>query len=411
MRISDEARRWLIVAVMAFINFACAGSLSNTVGIFINPLIREFGASHTQTGALYTVQLLTSAATMPLCGWLLDRQDPRWPIAGGSVLAIVGVLLAASASSMLIIDLAYALMGVGGALSCLIPAAVLVANWIEDRRGLALGIIMCGLALGSATMALVSSYVVIHMGWRAAYLVLAVPIAFVIPLVLLIVRERPSLLLGRQSADPKPGAQLPGLEVAIAIRGRSFWLISTAYFAYIFSSTLVITHLVPYLIGRGIVPERAALILSLFLSCMAIGKFVLGSVADRFRANAVLAGAYCLTALGVVVLLYSSPLVGGIACALISGLTIGAAAPLTPIVAADAFGLRRFGTLSGLYMTIGIALGAMGPVGAGRLIDIYGGYTQAYLMVATVMLVTASFPLGCASYPATAEREIAAAAG
>src|SRR5271167_3927039 len=134
MKISDEARRWLIVAVMALINFASAGSLGNTVGIFINPLIRQFGASHTQTGALYTVQLLTSAATMPLCGWLLDRLDPRWPIAGGSVLAIAGVLLAASASSMLIIDLAYALMGVGGALSCLIPAAVLVANWIEDRR-------------------------------------------------------------------------------------------------------------------------------------------------------------------------------------------------------------------------------------------------------------------------------------
>jgi len=411
MKISDEARRWLIVAVMALINFASAGSLGNTVGIFINPLIRQFGASHTQTGALYTVQLLTSAAAMPLCGWLLDRLDPRWPISGGCVLSIAGVLIAASARSMPTIDLGYGLVGVGSALSCLIPAAVLVANWIEDRRGLALGIIMCGLALGSATMAVVSSYVVVHMGWRVAYLVLAVPIAFAFPLVLLIVRERPSMPHGGQAAEPKPGAELPGLEVAIAVRGRSFWLISAAYFAFIFSGTLLITHLVPYLIGRGIVPERAALILSLFLSCMAICKFVLGAVADRFRANAVLAGAYCLTALGVMVLLYSPPLAGGIACAFISGLTIGAAAPLMPIVAADAFGLRRFGTISGLYMTIGIALGAIGPVGAGRLIDIYGGYTQAYLMVAAVMLVTASFPLGCASYASTAQGEVVATTG
>ena len=91
MRISERRRRWLIVATMALVNFANAGSLSNTVGIFINPLIRQFGASHAQTGALYTVQLLTSAATMPLCGWLLDRLDPRWPITGGSVLAIAGV--------------------------------------------------------------------------------------------------------------------------------------------------------------------------------------------------------------------------------------------------------------------------------------------------------------------------------
>ena len=411
MRISDQSRPWLIVAVMSLINFATAGSLSNTVGIFINPLIRQFGASHAETGALYTVQLLTSAATMPLCGWLLDRLDPRWPITGGSVLAIAGVLLAAVAHSMLVIDLGYALMGVGGALSSLIPAAVLVANWIDDRRGLAMGVIMCGLALGSATMALVSSYVVLHMGWRVAYLVLAAPIALAIPLVLLTIRGRPSLVVGRQAAQPRPGAQSPGLEVAIAVRGRSFWLISTAYFAYIFSSTLVITHLVPYLIVRGIAAERAALILSLFLACMAIGKFVLGSVADRFKANAVLAGAYCLTALGVVVLLYGPPLVGGIACSFISGLTIGAAAPLTPIVAADSFGLRCFGTLSGLYMTVGIGLGAIGPIGAGRLVDIYGGYTQAYLMVVAVMLVTAIFPLRCVSYASSAEGQVAAAAG
>lgn len=411
MRISERRRRWLIVAIMALVNFANAGSLSNTVGIFINPLIRQFGASHAQTGALYTVQLLTSAATMPLCGWLLDRLDPRWPITGGSVLAIAGVLLAASARSMLIIDLGYSLMGVGGALSCLIPAAVLVANWIDDRRGLAMGIIMCGLALGSATMALVSSYVVIHMGWRVAYLVLAVPIALAIPLVLLLIRGRPAVAERRQTAQPTPGEQSAGLEVAIAVSGRSFWLISTAYFAYIFSSTLVITHIVPYLIGRGVGAERAALILSLFLACMAIGKFVLGSVADRFKANAVLAGAFCLTAFGVIVLLYGPPLASGIACAFISGLTIGAAAPLMPIVAADSFGLRRFGTLSGLYMTVGIALGAIGPIGAGRLVDIYGGYTQAYLMVAAIMLITASFPLGCVPYVSTVESPVAAAAG
>src|SRR5581483_10344695 len=73
-----------------------------------------------------------------------------------------------------------------------LPASLVLANWFDARRGLAMGIAISGTTVGGMVMTLVASSVILKLGWRMAYAGLGVPmIVVVIPLVALSVRSRP----------------------------------------------------------------------------------------------------------------------------------------------------------------------------------------------------------------------------
>src|SRR5208282_3704441 len=182
-------------------------------------------------------------------------------------------LMASMAHSFVWMVCAYALLGVGAAASVMTPCYYVIGNWFEERRGLAMTLAITGIEIGGTVMALVVTYVILHAGWRIAYLVLAAPvILLVVPAMALLVRSRPAAASGAAAgAHGAHGAHggdpsQSGLEVGAALTERSFWLIAISYFAYAFGATPLIVHLVPYLIGIGMPAQRAALVLSVMLA-------------------------------------------------------------------------------------------------------------------------------------------------
>jgi MFS family permease len=71
------------------------------------------------------------------------------------------------------------LLGVGVTASTIIPSALVITNWFNENRGLALGIAFAGMPLGGTTITICANYVVQHYGFRAGYLAMAVPIAVI----------------------------------------------------------------------------------------------------------------------------------------------------------------------------------------------------------------------------------------
>ena len=88
---------------------------------------------------------------------------------------------------------AFALIGAGVSASTYVPAMMVAANWFSDRRGLALGIVLAGAALGGTVLSPVFELILVAYGWRVAMVCLTVPMFLIaIPLILAIVRTRPS---------------------------------------------------------------------------------------------------------------------------------------------------------------------------------------------------------------------------
>jgi len=283
------------------------------------------------------------------------------------------------------------MLGVGIAAATLLPCSQVLANWFGERRGTALGLAMSGTSLGGMLMTLVAADAIGRAGWRAGYVALALPMLLVnVPLVLAVVRTRPET--GALAEAPSSGS---GLEITEAVRGRSFWMIASVQFAFAFAVTGGSLHMVPYLIGIGYAPTQAALVLSLTFGLAALGKPVIGAVADRIGGRFALAISMAIAAAGQIMLLGARNIVILAAFTVVYGLASGAPLALVPDLTADSLGLKRFGTLlglSGVFTTIGAATG---PLAAGSLYDAVHNYFAAFVIFAAVLVAGGLAALGC----------------
>ena len=381
----------LIVASLFLTLFLVFGSGFNTAGVFFEPLLRHFGWTRARLSSLQTVLGLSAGVSAPFFGWLLDRVEAGAVIASGICVSGAALLLASRANSYDTFLIAYAMLGVGIAAATLLPCSQVLANWFGERRGTALGLAMSGTSLGGMLMTLVAADAIGRAGWRAGYVALALPMLLVnVPLVLAVVRTRPES--GALAEAPSSGS---GLEIPEAVRGRSFWMIAAVQFAFAFAVTGGSLHMVPYLIGIGYAPTQAALVLSLTFGLAALGKPLIGAIADRIGGRFALAISMAIAAAGQIMLLGARNIVILAAFTVVYGLASGAPLALVPDLTADSLGLKRFGTLlglSGVFTTIGAATG---PLAAGSLYDAAHNYFAAFLIFAAVLVAGGLAALGC----------------
>ena len=390
--------KWLIVATVFLTNFFVVGSGSCITGIFLTPLVTQFGWSRTRVSALPMMLALTSAVCGPVVGWLLDMIDAGKVVSAGVVVTAAALLLAGHANSFGTMATAHIMMGVGMALAAMIPAAVVVSNWFDSQRGIALGIAMAGMSLGGSVLASVVSYLIAQHGWRWSYSVLAAPLLLVVlPMVLLIISTKPRKTGVVTALDRKDG---DGLTTAQALVSRSFWLLALVYFSYLSAVNVGVVHMVPYLIGLRFSLQGAALVFSIALFCSSLAKPIMGALADRLGAR--LALTLAVASLGCAFLLLTQaahppailPLV------VLYGIGVGAPVALVPMMAAESFGLRNFGTLAGLIGVFGMLGSASGPMVAGRIFDLTGLYVPAFISYAVLLLAAAIAPYGCVAFKA-----------
>jgi MFS family permease len=387
-----ERQAWLVVGSLFVTLFLVFGSGYNTAGVFFAPLLDHFGWSRAQLSLLQTALALSAGVIVPLVGLLLDRVEARGVIAAGAMLAGAGFLLASRADAFAVMLAAYVLVGAGLGAATLLPCSLVIANWFGARRGLALGLAMGGTSLGGMVMTLVASRVMTWGGWRAAYVALALPmLVIVVPLAIATVRTRPA---GAATVSEAADA-LPGLEVRAALRVRSFWLVGLAQFFFTFAVAGTNLHAIPYFIGLGYTPVRAAQLVSLVFGVAGLGKLAMGFLADRIGGRRALVVNFVLCAAGMTCLLFAGSALAAATFVVAYGVAVGAPLTLIPMVLAESLGLKRFGSLSGLTGLFNIVGAASGPVVAGRFFDSSGSYATPFAVFIGALLLGAAVASAC----------------
>jgi MFS family permease len=382
---------WPVIWSLALVQFILLGPTYGTLGYFYSPWIREFGWSHATAALTTTAFLFAQAAVSPLVGWLLDRIPAQIVMTVAAVAVIAGYLWGRTIHSFGPMVAAFALIGGGVSASTYVPCMMVAANWATQRRGLALGIVLAGAAMGGTALAPVFEVLLVHYGWRAAMVWLTVPMWLVaIPLILIMVRTRPPSAAAsiREQAD-----SLNGLEVGPALLSLPFWMVVATEFIYNVGYQGFVHHLMTYYIGAGFQPERAALILTLLTTFTMVGAITLGEFADQRGVRRVLIGSLIGLAAGIVAVLGATSHSYGTWFAALSmvgaGLSVGASATLIPAILAEALGLRRYGTLWGIIRLLGWIGGGLGPFLSGQIFDRTGTYTLSFEFCAICMLIGA----------------------
>jgi MFS family permease len=393
-----ERRGWFIVAAIFVTLVIVFGGGYDTVPVFLPALLRGFPKwSRAEVSLLPSVLALSAGISVLPVGWLIDRIEARLVMIAGALLAAGAFFLASNAHSLATMMGAYLMMGVGISAGTVLPGSLVLANWFTERRGLAMGIALSGSTVGGSVMTLVAGHVFQAAGWRTAYLMLGLPMMVVaVPLVALVVRSRPPGTIPMTVAES--AELLEGFETGEALRTRSFWMIVLANFCFAFTATGSLIHLAAYLEGIGYKTSAAAVVVSVIFAFAALGKVVMGFVADRLTARIALVMCFVIQAAGLSTIFGAVHIGAILAFVPIYGMSIAAPLMLLPLLTAESLGIKRYGLLSGLG---GLAqtFGAMvGPIVAGRIFDLTSGYTLAYELCIALMIVGAAISYSCRSY-------------
>jgi MFS family permease len=392
-----ERQGWFIVASLFIALLLVFGSGYNTLPVFLPALYKSFGWSRAQVSIIATVLAASAGVSVLFIGWLLDRVEARFVMVAGVLLTVGAFVIASRAGSLSTMIEAYILVGLGISAGTVLPASLVLANWFEHRRGVAMGIAISGTTFGGMLMTLLASYVIRGWGWRTGYLALgALMLVIAIPLIMIAVRSRPPGVEKKTVAEA--AENLDGFETAIAVRTRSFWMIVIAQFCFAFAAAGVVIHLAAYLGGIGYAASAAALAVSVVFGCAAIGKILMGVLADRISGRFALGVNFGVQAIGLL-LAFSVTTVPFLAVfVVVFGLTLGAPLMLIPLVIAESMGLKRYGAISGLTALANTLGAALGPLIAGRLFDLNGSYLAAFELFIGMYLIGAIASFTCRSY-------------
>jgi MFS family permease len=136
---------------------------------------REFHSTDQQMGALTTALFFFYMFAAPLTGWLGDR-FPRKPlIIGGAVLWSVATLGTAWVHDYTTLYIRHALVGVGEATFGIFAPAVLADFYPERDRNRILSIFYIAIPVGAALGYLAGGQMGSLWGWRAPFLICAIP--------------------------------------------------------------------------------------------------------------------------------------------------------------------------------------------------------------------------------------------
>ncbi|MBI3991653.1 MAG: MFS transporter [Candidatus Lambdaproteobacteria bacterium] len=373
---SGEPRlAWLMVFIAAVILGTGFGSMLS-VTVFLQPLEAEFGWVRGQTSFAYLVANLMAGTCGIFTGVLVDRISPRPVVAGGAVLMGVSFLLLAQLRSLAGLYVYYGLFLGGLSLSAfLTPLLTLIGFWFQRNRGLAISLTMTGQGVGAAVVPYLSRYMIEHVGWRSAYLLLAVLAwGLLVPLSLLL-RDPPGLAAARAASRAAVG---PAAGRAPVSPRLLVTLLSVAILGCCVCMAMPLVHVVPLAIGLGIPGQAAASILSVLMISAVVGRVLLGKLSDRIGGLGVLLLSSGLQTVSIFWFTQFPDLSLLYVFAAVFGFGYGGVLPCYPVVVRELIPAHLAGRSVGLVMFSGyIAMGLGGYLG-GVLFDLSGDYRLSF---------------------------------
>ena len=341
---------WAIAAILFLGAALNIGAGTYAFGLFVEPLEDAFGWSRSAVSASLSFAAIGSL-TSPLLGRFMDRHGAR-PL---------------FVASMLVMGASFLLRPLMGelwhwyALSFLqfvcspgaspLPIGRLVAIWFPGARGRVMGMTIMGNNFGGATVPIITWLAIVNASWEAAYVVYAAIAGAIALLGLSLVHEG-----GRGGGEAQAGAgpaggALTGWTVGEALRTPAFYAITVATTLAMFTYSGVLPWVGSHLANEGMPAELAARAMTVLALAGMVGKVVFGSLADAITARR----AMMLSLAGQVVFIllmvaYPTPPLIWLFVPLY-GLSMGAFGVLVTLIAQEAFGVRFFGSISGLiYM-------------------------------------------------------------
>jgi len=397
MQLTNIPYKYIIVAACFGIKATGVG-LFVTYGVFINPLIEEFGWTRAAISGASSLGFFIMGLLGIIVGRLNDKIGPRKVMLFTSCFIGLGFFLTAKTQSIWQLYLFYGVLFGIGMSSIDVIALSTTARWFIKRRGIVTGLVKVGTGAGQLIVPLTASLLITGFGWRTSFIIIGISGMILLLLISRLLRRDPEEMGLNSQEQTGSKIDVEGLKdidlsFGQAIRAHQFWLIFIVNFASVYCLLIIMVHIVPFARDLGVSATKAAGVLSTIGGVSMLGRFTTGFFIDRF--NSRLAMIFCFVLLISMLLwlqiadelwmIYLFAACYGIAHG-------GLFTAISPIVA-EYFGIGSHGLLFGAIVFSGCFGGSVGPVLAGHIFDVTGSYRPAFWLSTFIALLGLGFIL------------------
>jgi MFS family permease len=386
-----------IVVLAAFVIIAVAYSTFFTYGIFFKPVLAEFGWTRTMMSGALSLNTLLWGLFSIITGRLTDRLGPRLVVVACSFLLGLGYFLMSQVGAVWQLYLFYGVIVAAGMSGGITPLSSTVGRWFVKRRGLMMGIVMAGMAVGIIIGPPLATRLISIYEWRTSFVILCSIALVCIMVAAQFLRRDPAqmgqLPYGEAQATSNnvvrqnPNLEARGFSLKEAAETRNFWMLLIMYFCLLLCLMLITAHIVPYATDIGISTMIAASVMSVFGIASVLGILAMGIIADRIGNKLSLIIGFTLLTAALFWLPIAKEAWSLYLFATVFGLGFGGLTTVFPLVTAELFGLSSYGAVFGTIVFGGTVGGSIGPVLAGWIFDISNSYSLAFIIMAMLAAV------------------------
>lgn len=361
-----SAAQQTAIAVLAAISIChLLNDVIQSLIVALYPMIKDsLGLDFRQIGLITFTFTFTASVLQPLVGFVTDRYPTPYSLVAGMGCSLLGLLIAAFASTYGLVLVAVGLIGMGS--SVFHPESSRVARLASGgQHGLAQSVFQVGGNFGTALGPLLAAFIVLPFGQQSlAWFSIVALIGMV--MLAAIGSWYGRTLKFNSTAHPSEREAIHELthgkvrkSVAILMAltfSKDFYLVSiTSFYTFYLIHTF------------GLSVQNAQLYLFLFLFAVAAGTVIGGPIGDRIGTRRVI----WWSILGVLPFTLALPYVGLLGTAILSviiGLILASAHPAI-IVYAQTLIPGRVGMVAGLFFGLAFGVAGIGAAFLGWLAD------------------------------------------
>jgi cyanate permease len=382
------AFRW-IVLLLLFLNLLIAMIAVNCIPPLFSEIVQQVPLTKAQMGVIMGVTTLASLFFAPVGGALSDKIGCRWALGISVIIMAAGGAVRALPSTATGLIACTFILGAGAALfSPSLPKAL--GMWFpSEELGRANGICFSSMGIGVALAMGISARILSPAfgGWRGVMIMLGV-LSFILGVIWIAVFRDRTAAGGQGSHHQNIAANF---KTVFKIKG--IWLISIFYGLNMIGVMGVVSFLPLIFEERGM--ARPGELVAVMMGTTVFFNIIGGVLSDKaglrrpFLIICAVVFGVCIPTFGV---LNNIPLITAL---ILGGIALGTIAPVLMAIPVEMkqVGTALAGTAVGIVFMIGNTGGFVGPVVAGKLMDLTGSFWPSFIFLSAALIVAAAFIL------------------
>ena len=361
--------------------------------VLVVPLEEAFGWGRDGISLAVSINVLLYGLTAPFAAALMERFGIKRVVLFALTAVGSGALLTMAIDSLWqLVALWGFVVGVGTGSMALVFAASIVNRWFIERKGLVIGALTAAAATGQLIFLPTLSSLAMDYGWRSVSLTVGIAALAMVPLIKVLLPERPASIGAAPFGAPADWVDVPvpvgnAARLAIstlsqAFRVKNFWYLTISFFVCgLSTSGLIGTHFIPAAHDHGMMQVAAASLLALIGVFDVVGTLLSGWLTDRIDPRKLLFFYYLFRGISLFLLpsiLFATIHPSTLVFVIFYGLDWVATVPPTILLCRSVLGPERGTVVYGWVFAAHQIGGSIAALGAGIARVKFGDYAVAF---------------------------------